>query len=70
MLAYLVEDLIHKGKLMEAKGIVLRNGIETYIRRGTVQAKLREITYDENQDSSLTMKDSFAPMSQPNSDYI
>jgi len=32
MLSYLVEDLIHKGKPMEAKGICLRNNIETYVR--------------------------------------
>ena len=32
MLSYLVEDLIHKGKPMEAKGISIRNNIETYVR--------------------------------------
>ena len=32
MLAYLVEDLVFKGKLNEAKGVVIRNELETTIR--------------------------------------
>jgi len=32
MLAYLVEDLVFKGKMNEAKGVVLRNNLETTLR--------------------------------------
>ncbi len=32
MLAYLVEDLVFKGKINEAKGVVLRNNLETTLR--------------------------------------
>lgn len=32
MLAYLVEDLVFRGKFNEAKGVVLRHGLEDTIR--------------------------------------
>ena len=32
MLSYLVEDLAHKGKLQEAKGILLRHQVESFLR--------------------------------------
>ena len=32
MLSYLVEDLVHKGKMHEAKGIMLRNKVESHVR--------------------------------------
>ena len=33
MMGYFVEDLAHKQKEMEAKGIMQRNGVEGYIRQ-------------------------------------
>lgn len=32
MLAYLVEDLVFKGKYNEAKGVVLRNHLDDFLR--------------------------------------
>lgn len=33
MLAYLVEDLVFKGKMNEAKGVVIRNNLDDVLRQ-------------------------------------
>ena len=33
MLAYLVEDLVFKGKINEAKGVVIRNNLDEVLRQ-------------------------------------
>jgi len=45
MLAYLVEDLVFKGKLNEAKGVVLRNDLDSTLRED-VREQLADIVYN------------------------
>lgn len=68
MLGYLVEDLCHKGKRQEAKGIMTRNNVETHVRQDIV-AELRALNYSEELDTSLQKHDVFGPLSQPVKDY-
>ena len=46
MLGYLVEDLAHNKKLVEAKGIMQRNNVENYVRQ-EVKDRLAEVEYDQ-----------------------
>ena len=46
MLSYLAEDLAHKNKLHEAKGIYLRNQLDGYLRSDVVET-LAPIEYDQ-----------------------
>ena len=69
MLGYLVEDLAHNKKFIEAKGIMQRHGVENYIRV-EVKDKLDNVDYDEVKDSSLYLYDEFEPLSSPIEDYI
>lgn len=69
MLGYLVEDLLHKGKLIEAKGIMTRNKVETHVRSEVFES-LKLIDYDESKDSSLQQYDAFEPLSKPANEYI
>jgi hypothetical protein len=69
MLGYLVEDLAHNNKLNEAKGIMQRHGVESYIRI-EVKERLENLDYDESQDSSLYLYDEFEPLSRPIEEYI
>jgi hypothetical protein len=62
MMGYFVEDLAHKQKEMEAKGIMQRNGVEGYIRQD-IADQLSKVQYDQSKDTSLQKIDSFAPMS-------
>ena len=52
MMGYFVEDLAHKGKIQEAKGILMRNQVEGYIRQD-VKEKLADVIYEESKDTSL-----------------
>lgn len=45
MLGYLVEDLSHKGKKQEAKGIMIRNKVETHVRHEVLEG-LKDVVYD------------------------
>ena len=49
MLGYLVEDLCHKGKKQESKGIMLRNGVETHVRPDILDI-LNDVVYDQSKD--------------------
>lgn len=60
MLAYLVEDLVFKGKLNEAKGVVLRNDLQTSIRLD-VRSQLASIDYNPNLEPEPY--DTFGPLS-------
>jgi len=64
MLGYMVEDLAHNNKFNEAKGIMQRHGVETFIRL-EVKEKLESFEYDESKDSSLYTYDEFEPLSRP-----
>ena len=75
MLGYLVEDLTIKDKkglnekMNSAKGIMLRNQIEDYIRPEVLE-KLERFDYDESTDASLPREDAFEPLSRPIDDYL
>lgn len=69
MLGYLVEDLAHKNKKQEAKGIMLRNKVETHIRAEILEL-LDKVEYDETKDSSLQKHDAFEPLSRPKAEYV
>lgn len=69
MLSYLAEDLIHKNKMQEAKGIFLRNQLEGFVRPD-VQEKMNTVEYEEAKDSSLNGYDEFEQLSRPKEDYI
>ena len=45
MLSYLAEDLTHKNKIQEAKGIFLRNQLEGFVREDIME-KIQSIEYD------------------------
>ena len=49
MLGYLVEDLVNKGKLNEAKGVLLRHGLQESIMEET-KSKLDDVAYDPKLD--------------------
>lgn len=67
MLGYLVEDLVHKGKLNEAKGVCLRHGVHDFIRQETKET-LNDVMYDQSKDP--LPYDGFGPLSQPVDKYI
>ena len=69
MLSYLAEDLCHKNKIQEAKGIYLRNMLEGFVR-ADIMEKISSIEYDPAQDSSLNGYDEFEQLSRPKEDYI
>ena len=69
MLGYLVEDLQHKGKKIEAKGIMIRNKVETHVRADVLEA-LESVEYDETKDTSLQKHDCFEPLSKPAEEYL
>lgn len=56
MLSYLVEDLVYRNKLNEAKGVCLRHGLIglPYMREETAY-ELQNVVYDQKKDRSLTM---------------
>lgn len=62
MLGYLVEDLAHNKKPMEAIGIMQRNNVENYVRQ-EVKDRLTGIEYDQSKDTSLHLYDEFEPLS-------
>lgn len=49
MLAYLVEDLVFKGKMNEAKGVVIRNNLESVLR-DDARERLADVIYDPAKD--------------------
>lgn len=49
MLAYLVEDLVFKGKMNEAKGVVIRNNLESVLREDA-RERLADVIYDPAKD--------------------
>jgi hypothetical protein len=49
MMSFLVEDLIQKGKLNEAKGVCQRNNLYHILREETMH-KLQHIIYDPKKD--------------------
>ena len=59
MLSYLVEDLVFKGKLNEAKGVCIRHNLMDYIRDAT-----RETLIDVVHNPALEAKpyDIFGPL--------
>jgi len=69
MLGYLVEDLNHKGRKQEAKGIMIRNQVETHIRPEAL-ASLADVVYDQSKDTSLQKQDAFEPLSRPLNEYM
>lgn len=64
MMSYLVEDLAHKGKMIEAKGMMIRHEVQTFLRPEVCQ-KLETVVYDMKLDSSLNTYDAFEPLSRP-----
>lgn len=69
MLSYLAEDLAHKNKIQEAKGIYLRNQLEGFVRDDILQ-KINSVEYDVAQDTSLNHYDEFEQLSRPKENYI
>lgn len=69
MMSYLVEDLTQKEKPMEAKGIMIRNQLDGYVKQDIVD-QLAPIVYDLSKDTSLLTYDAFEPLSKPAEDYI
>jgi len=63
MLSYLVDDLVWKGKVNEAKGICIRNNLEKIIREDTYLT-LSKVVYDPNREPPL--HDPFGPVSEGN----
>jgi hypothetical protein len=64
MLVYLVEDLVFKNKINEAKGVALRHGVEPELRE-EVRDRLADIVYDPHRDSAPI--DFFGPLGEGNS---
>jgi 3'-5' exonuclease len=60
MLSYLVEDLVHKGKMNEAKGVCLRHNLMDIIRPDT-REQLIPVVYDQKRDP--VPYDAFGPLS-------
>ncbi len=60
MLGYLVEDLVTKGKLHEAKGICIRNNIFHKIKE-PIREKLADVYYDPKKEPKPY--DAFGPLS-------
>lgn len=69
MLGYLVEDLAHNKKFIEAKGIMQRHNVDNYVRP-EVKQKLDSVEYDEAKDTSLHHYDEFEPLSRPAEEYL
>jgi hypothetical protein len=67
MLGYLVEDLVYKNKMNEAKGLIIRHGLHSEIREET-REKLADIIYDQSKDP--LPYDGFAPLSKPEDKFI
>lgn len=63
MLAYLVEDLVFKGKVNEAKGVVERNELFDILRED-VREQLADVVYDPKKEPKLI--DVFSPLSDGN----
>jgi hypothetical protein len=60
MLAYLTDELAYKGKLNDAKGILLKHHLDEYIRADTTE-KLKDHVY--NADATPPFEDYFGPYS-------
>lgn len=60
MLSYLVEDLVHKGKMNEAKGVCLRHNLLDMVRDDTREA-LNDVVYNQKKDP--VPYDVFGPLS-------
>ena len=69
MTGFLVEDLVHKGKPHEAKGIFMRHHLDGYVRNDVME-KLANFDYDPSQDTSLNRYDEFEVLSRPKEDFI
>ena len=69
MLAYLVEDLVHNKRDMEAFGIMTRNGLQSYVRQDTL-TKLEKVAYDPSKDNSVAQQGEFSPVCRPVEDYL
>lgn len=52
MLAFLVDDLVHNKKAMEALGIYTRNELAGYVRPDT-EKELEGVVYDKEKDTSI-----------------
>ena len=63
MLGYLVEDLIWKGKLNEAKGVCLRNDLNKVIREN-IREQLADVVYNPKLEAPIF--DVFGPLSEGN----
>lgn len=61
MLSYLVEDLVHKNKLNEAKGVCLRHELIDFIRDETREL-LADVKYDPAKDPPRV--DEFGPFNK------
>jgi hypothetical protein len=61
MLAYLVEDLVFKGKMNEAKGVVIRNELDSTLRED-VKEQLADVIYNKALDPAPY--DVFGPLSE------
>jgi hypothetical protein len=69
MMSYLVEDLTQKEKPMEAKGIMIRNQLDGYVKQEVVD-HLAPVVYDLSKDTSLLTYDAFECLSKPAEDYV
>lgn len=61
MLSYLVEDLLHKGKANDAKGVCMRHDLFDTIRPST-REQLADIVYDPSKDEPVF--DAFGPLTK------
>ena len=52
MLAFLVDDLVHNKKEMEALGIYTRNELQGYVKPET-EKELSTVVYDRDKDTSI-----------------
>ena len=69
MLSYLVEDLVHNNRDMEAFGIMTRNQLQSYVRQDTL-TKLEKVVYDPTKDTSVAQQGEFSPVSRPVENYL
>ena len=67
MIAYLVEDLVHKKRFNEAKGLCIRHDVGELIRPD-VKEELNDVVYDPKKD--FIIDDEFGPISEPRENYL
>mmetsp|Transcript_5213 Transcript_5213/g.4796 ORF Transcript_5213/g.4796 Transcript_5213/m.4796 type:complete len:138 (+) Transcript_5213:641-1054(+) len=69
MLGYVVEDLVHKGRTNEAKGITLRHELDERYINSQAWPVVKNFQYKPEEDIKIS-EDKFAPQSEPIESFI